>query len=243
VTVTGGNGGIGLAVAEACARAGADVALWGKDPEKNERARQYLADCGGRVVALQCDVSDEASVNAATVATVGTLGRIDTMVANAGILRMTPFLDMSLDEWRAIMAVNLDGVFLTLRAAVRHMVERAGGGALVAVSSLAAYDGSPGMEHYSASKAGVLAVIRSLAVELARYEIRCNALVPGWIETDMTATWRDDPAMANAVTRRTPVRRWGLANELGPAAVFLADPNHRFHTGDALIVDGGYSVS
>ena len=111
------------------------------------------------------------------------------------------------------------------------------------VSSLAAYDGSPGMEHYAASKAGVLALIRSLAVELARHEIRCNALVPGWIETEMTTHWTDDATMAIAVQRRTPVRRWGLADELGPAAVFLADPDHRFHTGAALIMDGGYSVS
>ena len=243
MAVTGGNGGIGLAIADACARAGADVAVWGRDPEKNERARDHLAAAGTRVLVVRCDVSDERSVDEAATATVGTLGRIDTMVANAGVKRMTPFLDMSLDEWRAVTAVNLDGTFLTLRAAARHMVDRGGGGALVAVSSLSAFDGSPRMEHYAASKAGVLAVVRSLAVELASHGIRCNALVPGWIDTDMTADWRDDDKMVNAVTRRTPVHRWGAADELGPAAVFLADPSYRFHTGDTMIIDGGYSVS
>ena len=111
------------------------MALWGRDPEKNERARQHLSAYGRRVVTLRCDVCDEKSVDAATVATVDSFGRIDTMVANAGILTTTPFLEMSLDEWRAVMAVNLDGVFLTLRAAVRHMVERAGwrlGGGVIA---------------------------------------------------------------------------------------------------------------
>jgi len=232
VVVTGGNGGIGLAIAEACARAGASVAVWATNPEKNAAALERLASMGSRAMAQRCDDR-----------TVEELGRVDTLFANAGIKPVTPFLDMSLDEWRHVMAVNLDGAFLTMRAAARHMVARGGGGALVAVSSVAAFDGSPGMEHYAATKAGVLALVRSVAVELARHGVRCNALVPGFVETEMTADWRRDERMMAATTRRTPVRRWAEPVDIGPAAVFLADPDYRFHTGANLVVDGGYSVA
>jgi NAD(P)-dependent dehydrogenase (short-subunit alcohol dehydrogenase family) len=243
VVVTGGNRGIGLAMAEACASAGADVAIWGRDAAKNDEAQDRLSTHGARVEAVVCDVSQQDSVHRAMSATVELLGRVDTMVANAGIKRMNPFLDVTLEEWQAVTRVNLDGTFLTLQAAAQHMVERGEGGALIAVSSLSAYDGSPSMEHYAASKAGALALIRSLAVELAKYRIRCNALVPGWIETEMTADWISDPRMLDAVSRRTPVRRWGTVDELGPALVFLADPAYEFHTGTTMIVDGGYSVA
>jgi NAD(P)-dependent dehydrogenase (short-subunit alcohol dehydrogenase family) len=243
VVVTGGNGGIGLAIAEACARAGASVAVWATNPDKNTAALERLVAAGARAVAHRCDVRSEEQVDAALDRTVDELGRVDTLFANAGIKPVTPFLDMGLDEWRRVMAVNLDGAFLTMRAAARHMVARGGGGALVAVSSVSAFDGSPGMEHYAASKAGVLALVRSVAVELARHAVRCNALIPGFVDTEMTADWRQDDRMMDATTRRTPVRRWGEPVEIGPAAVFLADPDYRFHTGTNLVVDGGYSVA
>lgn len=242
VVVTGGNRGIGLAIARACLTAGAEVAIWGRDQIANHRAVDELTALGPRVVSVQCDISDEASVAHALDSTVDRLGRVDTMFANAGVKRATPFLQMTLDEWREVTRINLDGAFLSLQAAARHMVGRGGGGALIAVSSPSAFDGSPSMEHYAASKAGVLALMRSLAVELARQRIRCNALVPGWIETDMTSDWRADDRMTEAVIRRTPVRRWGTTTDLIPAIVFLADPGHLFHTGTTLIVDGGYSI-
>jgi NAD(P)-dependent dehydrogenase (short-subunit alcohol dehydrogenase family) len=241
--VTGGNRGIGLAFARACLIAGADVSIWGRDQERNEEARRQLASIGNRVEAVGCDVSNEESVNQALNATVEKLGRVDTMIANAGVKHITPFLDVSLEQWRAVTSINLDGTFLTLQAAARHMVARGDGGALVAVSSPSAFDGSPGMEHYAASKAGVLAMIRSLAVELARHRIRCNSLVPGWIETEMTTDWRSDGQMTDAVVRRTPIRRWGTTEDLDPAIVFLADPRNLFHTGATLVVDGGYSIA
>ena len=242
VVVTGGNRGIGLAIAHACLTAGAEVAIWGRDEARNEEARRQLSHVGNRIETVACDVSDEESVNHAFDATVERLGRVDTMIANAGVKHITPFLEVSLEQWRAVTSVNLDGTFLTLQAAARHMVARGDGGALIAVSSLSAFDGSPAMEHYAASKAGVLALIRSLAVELARHRIRCNALVPGWIETDMTSDWRSDDRMAETVVRRTPVRRWGAADDLDPAIVFLADPRYLFHTGTTLVVDGGYAI-
>jgi NAD(P)-dependent dehydrogenase (short-subunit alcohol dehydrogenase family) len=243
VVVTGGNRGIGLAIARACLDAGADVSVWSRDEARNEQAVRQLSSKGNRVEAFSCDVSDEESVTRTLDKTVETFGSIDTMIANAGLKQLTPFLEISLEQWRTVTSTNLDGTFLTLQAAARHMVARGEGGSLIAVSSPSAFDGSPQMEHYAASKAGVLALVRSLAVELARHRIRCNSLVPGWIETEMTADWRSNSQMSDAVVRRTPVRRWGTSEDLDPAIVFLADPRHLFHTGTTLVVDGGYSIA
>jgi NAD(P)-dependent dehydrogenase (short-subunit alcohol dehydrogenase family) len=242
VCVTGGNGGIGLGMAEACAAAGADVAVWGTNPDKNAAAEAQLKELGRQVVALQCDVGEEDQVAEAFAATVARLGKVDACFANAGIDRMARFTDMSLDLWRQVTRVNLDGAFLTLREAARHMVERGEGGALVAISSVSAIHGAPMNQAYAASKAGVNAVIRGLAVELARYKIRCNSILPGWIDTDMTAPGKSNQKFVDNTTNRTPLRRWGQPGDLGAAAVFLANPDHLFHTGDCLVVDGGYSI-
>jgi NAD(P)-dependent dehydrogenase (short-subunit alcohol dehydrogenase family) len=149
---------------------------------------------------------------------------------------------MTLAEWRRVTSVNLDGAFLTLREAARHMVERGEGGALVGVSSTSAIHGAPGMEHYAGSKAGLIAVMRGLAVELARFGIRCNSILPGWTETDMLRPMSVSEKFVQNTVGRTPVRRWGTPDDLGPAAVFLADPTATFHTGDTLVVDGGYTI-
>jgi NAD(P)-dependent dehydrogenase (short-subunit alcohol dehydrogenase family) len=149
---------------------------------------------------------------------------------------------MTLAEWRRVTSVNLDGVFLTFREAARHMIARGDGGSLVAISSVSAIDGAPRMEHYASAKAGLLGLVRALAVELARYSIRCNTLLPGWVATEMNAAGRTNEKFMEATTKRTPVRRWGVPEDMGKAAVFLADPTYTFHTGDHLVVDGGYSV-
>ena len=140
------------------------------------------------------------------------------------------------------MAVNLDGAFLCFRAAVRHMLERGGGGSLIGISSTAAIHGAQANQAYSCSKSAMVALIRGLAVELARDGIRANAIMPGWVETDLTAPlfgW--EKCMAHT-TARTPVRRWGDPSDFGEAAAFLADPTLTFHTGDTLVIDGGYTV-
>lgn len=240
--VTGGNGGIGLAMAVALAEAGADVAVWGRDEAKNAAAQERLATTGRRVVALPCDVSDEPQVLEAFAATLDRLGRVDSMFANAGIGGRSPFVEMTLAEWRRVMAVNLDGAFLCLREAARHMVERGGGGSLVAVSSTSAIHGAPAQEHYGASKTALLGLMRGLAVELARHGVRCNSLLPGWTDTDMLAPAAGFAKFVENTVKRTPVRRWAAPEELGPAAVFLADPSLTFHTGDSVVVDGGYTV-
>ena len=243
VLITGGNGGIGLGMARACGMAGAQIVIWGRNATKNAESLATLHADGITAHAFVCDVADEAqteSVFAASAEAAG--GRIDSVFANAG--RPGPgraFVDMSLDQWRAVMATNLDGVFLTLRTAARHMIAN-GGGSLVAVSSTSAVHGAAGNEAYGASKTALLGLVRALAVAMARHQIRVNALLPGWTLTDMAAGGYANDKFRTATISRTPVRRWADPSEMGPAAVFLADPTTTFHTGDTVTVDGGYTI-
>ena len=230
-------------MAEGLARAGADIAIWGRRAERNEEAREQLAAHGTRVHAVTCDVSDPAAVDAAMAGTLEALGRVDSCFANAGVgAGGTPFLEMSLDEFRRVTRVNLEGAFLTLQAAARHMAERREGGSLVGIASLAAVEGQQRGQHYAASKGGVISMIRACAVELARHGIRANAVLPGWIETPMTAGWTDAAKVVERVLPRVPVRRWGAPEDFAGIAVYLASPASAYHTGDTLIVDGGYRV-
>jgi NAD(P)-dependent dehydrogenase (short-subunit alcohol dehydrogenase family) len=238
--VTGGTSGIGLGMAEGLARAGADVAVWGRDEARNARAREHLEAFGTRVLALRCDVSDPADVDAAFAATVDGLGRVDSCFANAGVAPDgTPFLDRTLEEFRRVIAINLEGAFLTLQGAARRMVAQGDGGSLVVTASLASLQGLPRGEQYAAAKAGVLGLVRTCAVELARHGIRANAILPGWIDTPM-ATWATVPAFLDKVLTRVPQRRWGTPEDFAGLAVYLASPASRYHTGDELLVDGGY---
>ena len=240
--ITGGNGGIGLGMATGLAEAGADIAIWGRNAEKNEQAVIELEKTGRRVHTEVCDVGDEAQVVASFAATVEELGAVDSVFANAGISGIAAITDMTLDEWQRVMRVNLDGTFLTFREAARYLVARAEGGALVAVSSMVSNFGAPRQVHYAASKTGVLGLVRSLAVELARHDIRVNALLPGWTDTDMLAGGKGWQKFVDSTVGRTPVRRWGTPEDMAAAAVFLADKTQTFHTGDTLLVDGAYSV-
>jgi NAD(P)-dependent dehydrogenase (short-subunit alcohol dehydrogenase family) len=249
VVVTGGNGGIGLALASGVGMAGADVAIWARNPEKNKHALDRLAVEGVRARAVVCDVSDAAQVDAAMTTTLDHFGRIDALFANAGIAGGNiPFLDMSLEDLRAVMRVDVDGAFLCLQAAARHMVSRGGGGSLVAVSSIIARFGGRGKAHYGAAKTSVEGLMRSIAVELGPTGIRCNCLAPGWTDTEMLAESgtfgvSDPGKLRRATLGRTPVGRWGLLEDFRDVAVFLADPELTFHTGQVMVVDGGYSVT
>lgn len=242
VLVTGGNGGIGLGMAEACGRSGAQIVIWGRNEEKNATALERLTGQGITAHAFVCDVAQvdtiaptfDASVEAAG-------GRIDSVFANAGTGGGGSFLELTYEEWRRVMSINLDGVFLTLQAGARHMVE-AGGGSLVAVSSTSAIHGAANNEAYGSAKTGVLGLVRALAVGLARHQIRVNALLPGWTKTDLAGPAYAWDKFREVTIGRTPVRRWAEPEEMGPAAVFLADPTVTFHTGDSVVVDGGYTV-
>ena len=248
--ITGGNSGIGLGFAQAVAAAGADVAIWGTNAAKNAIAKEKLQDSGRRIETFVCDVGDEAAVEATFAATVAAMGKVDACFANAGVSGRggKAFIDMSTDEWRRVMRVNLDGAFYTFRTAAKHMVERAktdpgwAGGSLVGTASLAALHGAARSEHYGATKGGMVSMVRGLAVELARHGIRANAVLPGWIETDMTANATSNPKFADNVLPRIPVRRWGSPADFGGVAVYLMSSASSYHTGDSFLIDGGYSV-
>ena len=245
--VTGGNGGIGLGMVEALAQAGADVVVWGSNAEKNARAEERLKPIGVKVLVQRVDVSDEHAVADGFTEAAAAMGRVDTVIANAGIgIKGRPFVDIPTEDYRKILSVNLDGVFFTFREACRHMVARANagdpGGSLVAISSLSAIDGAARNEHYAATKGALLAMIKGLAVEHARYGVRANSILPGWIATDMTQKAQDNPAFAEKVIPRVPMRRWGEPKDFGGVAVYLTSDASAYHSGDSFVIDGGYSI-
>ena len=245
--VTGGNGGIGLGMAEAMAQAGADIVIWGTKDDKNAEAVAKLKSHGVRCAARKVNVASESEVVDAMGAAVKDFGRVDTVIANAGIGGGAPSCsEMTIETWRRVHAVNEEGVFFTLREACKHMIARAGkgdaGGSLVGVASLAGFEGAGRNEAYSATKGAVMAMVRSIAVEHARYGIRANSIAPGWIATDMTSFAQNSTAFAEKVIPRVPMRRWGTPADFGGIAVYLASDAAKYHTGDTFIIDGGYII-
>jgi hypothetical protein len=246
--ITGGNGGIGLGMAEAVAAAGADVCIWGTNAEKCARARETIARHGRRAEAIVADVASRGAVEAAFAETLRRLGRVDACFANAGVRasKMEGVLAIDEAEWRRILAVNLDGAFWTLQAAARHMVERAGrgdpGGRLVGMASLAALSGAARNEHYAATKGGLVSVVRAMAVELARHGITANSILPGWIESEMTSGDFSNERFRANVLPRIPLRRWGRPADFGGIAVYLMSDASAYHTGTEIVIDGGYWV-
>ncbi len=245
--VTGGNRGIGLGMARALAQAGSDIVIWGTSAAHNLAAEGELTTLGVRVLAQQVDVADEAAVVAAMGEAAVAMGRIDTVIANAGIgAAARSFSDMTVEIWRRNMAVNLEGAFFTCREACRHMVSRSGagdpGGSIAVVASLAAIEGAARNQAYAATKGGVISMMKSIAVEHARYGVRANAILPGWIATDMTAAAQASTAFAEKVIPRVPARRWGEPDDFGGIAVYLASDASRYHTGDSFLIDGGYAI-
>ena len=241
--ITGGNSGIGLGMATGLANAGADIAIWGTNPAKNETATAQLEATGVRVHSEICDVADEAAQERSFAATLDALGQVDSVFANAGTSGWVPSItDLSLEEWRRLMAVNLDGAFVTMRTGARYLVERGEGGSIVAVSSTSAIHGAQNQPHYGAAKTALLGLVRAAAVGLARHRIRVNALLPGWSDTPLAAPGKSNQKFMDATIGRTPVRRWADPSEYADVAVFLADPKLTFHTGDTVTVDGGYTI-
>lgn len=244
--ITGGNGGIGLGMAEGLAAAGADVAIWGRNADKNAAALERLKAHGTRVEALEVDVADEQAVVDAMAESLSRLGRIDSCIANAGVGGGAPLIEQTTEQWRKVTAVNLDAVFWTFREAARHMVARAEsgdkGGSLLVTSSVSAIHGAPQNQAYAATKAGVLAMVRGTAVELARHGIRANAILPGWIATEMTERLQNWDAFNDKAIGRVPMRRWGEGEDFAGMAVYFASDASKFHTGDSVVIDGGYSI-
>ena len=244
--VTGGNSGIGLGMAEGLAQHGAAVAIWGTNADKNDAAVDRLGRHGGEVLSIVCDVSDEDAVVAAMADTVAELGRIDSVFVNAGVSsRAASFVDMSADEWRRVMSVNLDGAFFTAREAVRHMVGRhadgdEAGGSIVFTTSGSAFFGQQNGQNYGASKAGVNSMMKGIAVQHARHGIRSNSVLPGWVESDMTAPAFGWDKFVGNVMPRVPMRRWGTPDDFAGLAVYFASAASSYHTGDVVTIDGGF---
>jgi NAD(P)-dependent dehydrogenase (short-subunit alcohol dehydrogenase family) len=240
--VTGGNGGIGFGIAAALGHAGAAVAVWGRDEAKTARAVQRLGAEGISVVGARCDVSDEGEVQRATEETVQQLGRLDICVANAGKAVHVPFLDSTLEDWNDVLSTDLTGVYLCFRETARRMAARGDGGALIAVSSVASRHAAPLMHSYGAAKAGISGLVRSVAAELAPLGIRANVLIPGFTENERlhpdTVTAEYDTEVVSSI----PAGRWGTPDDIGAAAVYLADPSLGYHTGAEVVVDGAYSI-
>lgn len=245
--VTGGNGGIGLGMARGLAIHGATVVIWGNKAEKNAKAVAELEALGAVVRSAQVDVADEQAVKAGIAAIVGEFGRIDQAIANAGIsIARRDMFDISLEDFEKIQSVNVYGVFYTLREAAAHMIERGRdgdrGGSLVSIASTASVHGAARNEHYGATKGAVVSLTRAMAVELAPEGIRVNTILPGWTRSDMTSPLQGWDKFNDNVISRAPVGRWGDGDDFSAIAVYLASANSSFHIGDAIVIDGGYTI-
>lgn len=242
--VTGGNSGIGLGMAEGLASAGAEVCIWGTNATKNAAAVERLQRINRSATAMVCDVGDEAAVDATMAGVVERYGRVTTVFANAGVpAGSARFRETALSDWQSTLRVNLDGAFLTCRAAIRHMMEAGVGGSLVVTSSLSARLGMPRGQAYSSSKAAVLGLVQSIAVEHGKHGIRANALMPGWIETPMTDSVLGNERFDERNLPRVPLGRYGTPEDFAGIAVYLASDASRYHTGDVVRIDGGYGLT
>ncbi len=240
--VTGGNGGIGLGMARGLARAGARIVVAARDREKSRAAVAELEALGAEAAAVEVDVAREASVAAMVGTVTARWGRLDVLVNNAGINIRKPAQELSLDEWHRVLETNLTSAFLCARA-VYPVMKAAGGGKVINVGSMLSIFGAAFAPAYGASKGGIVQLTKSLAAAWARDNIQVNAVLPGWIDTDLTRQARRDvPGLDEMVLRRTPAGRWGAPDDLAGVAVFLAGPASDFVTGAAIPVDGGYSI-
>jgi 2-dehydro-3-deoxy-D-gluconate 5-dehydrogenase len=241
--VTGGNGGIGLGMARGLAQAGAKVVIAGRDTAKSKSAVQALADDGLKADAIEADVTDEDSVRQLFEQTLHRHGALHVLINNAGTnIRLAPD-QMSLREWQAVIDTNLTSAFLCSHAAYKPM-KLAGGGKIINIGSMLSIFGAPYAPAYGASKGGVVQLTRSLATAWAADNIQANAVLPGWIDTDLTRKAREQvPGLHDKVLARTPAGRWGMPRDLAGIAVFLASSASDFVTGTAIPVDGGYSIA
>lgn len=240
--VTGGNGGIGFGMARGLAEAGSAVVVAGRNADKSARAVKELQALGAKAVAMEVDVADETSVTALVKRVAGELGRVDILVNNAGTnIRKAP-QDLSLDEWHHVMDTNLTSAFLLSKAAYPHM-KRVGGGKIINIGSMMSIFGVRFSPAYAPSKGGIVQLTKVLATAWAVDNIQVNAVLPGWIDTELTRGARQQvEGLHDSVLRRTPAGRWGVIEDMAGVAVFLAGPGSDFVTGTAIPVDGGYSI-
>jgi len=245
VLITGGNRGIGRSIALGMARAGAAIAVLSRNEEKNSQVLAELKAIGGPAFALHVDVTERETLAGAMATVEGALGGIDILVNNAGVAAVTGgILNESPEVWDTTLATHLDATFLLSKLAAASMVRRKRG-KIINLASMYSYFGAGMLPSYGAAKGAIVQLTKAMAVELAPHHIQVNAIAPGWIATEMTAIARENPDFAEfnrMILARTPAARWGEADEMAGAAVFLASAAADFITGVTLPVDGGYSI-
>jgi NAD(P)-dependent dehydrogenase (short-subunit alcohol dehydrogenase family) len=244
--VTGGSRGIGFGIADALHQAGANVVIWSWDPKKGLSAAHELSRHGANVHAQQIDVRSRDSVDLGFEELLGTFPVLDAVIACAGTpQRLAKLQDTSEELVREMLSVHLEGTFWTVQAACRQFQRQAEegrpGGSIVGCSSLTERFGAPLLYAYSAAKGAISSLMASVAIEMAKYGVRSNTIVPGWIETDLSRALRD--RVGDEAMRRIPARRWGRPEDLGGIAVYLASDASAYHTGDTIVIDGGYSIA
>ncbi len=240
--VTGASQGIGAAIALALAEQGADVALLARNEERLAEVARQVRNHGRHALVLPCDVTDPDAVRAAVDRMVAELGVPDILVNNAGGNTFSmPLVATRYSGWDKIVRLNLDSTVHVSQAVLPHMLG-AGRGSVINVSSVVALSGAPLMSHYAAAKAAVVSLTQSLALECASSGVRVNALLPGWIDTDLTDFLRTDSTTEKSVLSRVPMQRWGRPEEIAAVAVFLASDAASFITGQSIVADGGLSV-
>jgi 2-deoxy-D-gluconate 3-dehydrogenase len=240
--VTGGNGGIGLGMGRGLAEHGAAVVVAARNREKSARAVAELRGLGAQAEAIEVNVDDEASVDALIKATLASFGRLDVLINNAGINIRKPAESLALAEWRQVIDTNLTSAFLASRAC-HPVMKKQGGGKIINIGSMMSIFGASFAPAYGASKGGIVQLTRAMAAGWAVDNIQVNAVLPGWIDTELTRNAREQIAgLHDNVLRRTPAKRWGVEQDMAGVAVFLASSASDFVTGTAIPVDGGYSI-
>ena len=239
--VTGGNGGIGLGMAEGLARAGASLMIAGRNAGKNAAAVKSLQALGAKAAAVEADVTQQPACQALIAATLAQFGRLDILINNAGInIRKQP-QDYTLEEWKSVLDTNLTSAFLCSQAAYPALL-KSGGGKIINIGSMLSIFGAAFAGPYGASKGGIVQLTKSLACAWAKDNIQVNSVLPGWIDTELTRAARKEVAgLHERVLARTPAGRWGDPADFGGIAVFLASSASDFVNGAAITVDGGYS--
>jgi NAD(P)-dependent dehydrogenase (short-subunit alcohol dehydrogenase family) len=237
--VTGASRGIGRVIAVALAAAGADVALAARSQDGLAETARQVTELGRKAFVFPLDVTRQDDVTATVQEAIRLLGQLDIVVNNAGGMNfMVPFLDMRVSGWEKIMRLNLDSTIYVCQAVGAHLRER-GRGSVINVASVAGMSATPGLMPYGASKAAVISVTKTLAVEWAPSGIRVNALCPGWTATDLNELLRSAPDGGQSVIASVPMGRWGRPEEMAGPAVFLASDASSYMTGQVLVVDGG----
>lgn len=239
--VTGGNGGVGLAFCRGLVKSGAKVAIWGRNPEKNAQAVAELTALGGEVEAFSCDVTDESQIASAFADTIARFGKVDACFANAGGGGYRGFSHKTdRQSWLDTIDLNLMSVVQTWGPITDHLMQRGEGGRLIVTSSIAAIMGTGGAAGYSTTKAAVLGLVQALAVELGQAGIRVNAILPGFIETEMSLN--TSQAFQESARRRSAIGRIGALEDMEGVAVFLASKHSDFMTGQGIVMDGGHTI-